>query len=261
MRDDGHRDRSYRKNGVRHWPLWFLPLAGLLSLIWFVVRVVPKPSRATYPCQRVAAPLASGFAVWLTGVVTSLFALRKGRSFLSQSRTAFAWACLTIALATGFLTLMTMPQRMALADVVTPNQPIGEAKGIHPGRVVWVHDPDATDWLGPGDGYWWESDHTDQVAVDQMLGLAVRGLTGEDSEAEAWDALFHHFNVNHGNGDVGYLAGEKIAIKVNLVGCLGNRLGRGRSGHLRPREEDGLHEYLAADDAGPSASAGLRGWY
>jgi len=182
--------------------------------------VVPKPSRAAYPCQQLAAPLAGGFVVWLTGVVTSLFALRKGKFFFRQSRTALAWACLTIALATGVVTLMTMPPRLALADAVTPNQPIGVAKGIHPGRVVWVHDPDATDWLGPGDGHLWESDHTDQVAVDRMLGLALRGLTAEDSEVEAWDALFHHFNANHGNGDVGYLAGEKIAIKVNLVGCL-----------------------------------------
>jgi len=220
MCDYGNNDPSRSKKGAHPWPLWLLPLAGLLSLIWFLIRVVPKPSRAAYPCMQVAAPMAGGFAVWLTGVVTSLFALRKGKSFLRQSRTALAWACLTIALATGVVTLMTMPPRLALADAVTPNQPIGVAKGIHPGRVVWVHDPDATDWLGPGDGHLWESDHTDQVAVDRMLGLALRGLTAEDSEVEAWDALFHHFNANHGNGDVGYLAGEKIAIKVNLVGCL-----------------------------------------
>ena len=25
-----------------------------------------------------------------------------------------------------------------------PLKPIGEAKGIHPGRVVWVHDPQVT---------------------------------------------------------------------------------------------------------------------
>ena len=220
MNDHSTNDHSCSKKGTRQWPLWLLPLAGLLSLIWFLIRVVPKPSRAAYPCQQVAAPLAGGFVVWLTGVVTSLFALRKGKSFLRQSRTALAWACLTIALATGVVTLMTMPPRLALADAVTPNQPIGIAKGIHPGRVVWVHDPDATDWLGPGDGHLWESDHTDQMVVDRMLSLALRGLTAENSEAEAWDALFHHFNVNHGNGDVGYLAGEKIAIKVNLVGCL-----------------------------------------
>jgi hypothetical protein len=38
-------------------------LAGLASLVWFLVRVIPKPSRAFYPCQRAAAPLASGFVI------------------------------------------------------------------------------------------------------------------------------------------------------------------------------------------------------
>ena len=42
--------------------------AGLVSLIWFLVRVIPKPSRASYPCQRAAAPLASGFVIWLVGL-------------------------------------------------------------------------------------------------------------------------------------------------------------------------------------------------
>ncbi len=39
---------------------------GLLSLAWFVFRTGTKPSRATYPCQRVAA--ANGYA-WLTTYV------------------------------------------------------------------------------------------------------------------------------------------------------------------------------------------------
>jgi hypothetical protein len=30
--------------------------AGLLALAWFLIRVLPKPSRATYPCQRAAFP-------------------------------------------------------------------------------------------------------------------------------------------------------------------------------------------------------------
>jgi hypothetical protein len=43
-------------------------LFGLVSLIWFLVRIIPKPSRAKYPCIRVAAPLASGFVVYLLGM-------------------------------------------------------------------------------------------------------------------------------------------------------------------------------------------------
>jgi hypothetical protein len=51
------------------WARWAFPLAGTVSLLWFLVRVIPKPSRATYPCQRLAAPLASGFVVWMTGII------------------------------------------------------------------------------------------------------------------------------------------------------------------------------------------------
>jgi len=40
---------------------WLAAVMGLGSLAWFLVRVIPKPSRAAYPCQRAAAPLASGF--------------------------------------------------------------------------------------------------------------------------------------------------------------------------------------------------------
>lgn len=31
-----------------------------------------------------------------------------------------------------------------------PLQPIGKGRGIHPGQIVWVHDPKVTDWKGPG---------------------------------------------------------------------------------------------------------------
>lgn len=99
-------------------------------------------------------------------------------------------------------------------------KPIGEAKGIHPGRVVWMHDPEATDWKGPGDGHWWESQHTNQKVVNEMVARAIRELAGASTDAEAWDKLFRHLNKTRGKGDAGYRRGEKIAIKVNFVGFI-----------------------------------------
>ena len=75
-----------------------------------------------------------------------------------------------------------------------PLKPIGEAKGIHPGRVVWVHDPRVLDWNGPADGHWYEGGRTKQDRVDAMLVRAVCELTGESSSTTAWDKLFRHFN-------------------------------------------------------------------
>ena len=49
---------------------------GFLSLLWFLVRVIPKPSRAAYPCQRAAFPLASSFVVWVAALLGSAFAWR-----------------------------------------------------------------------------------------------------------------------------------------------------------------------------------------
>jgi hypothetical protein len=114
----------------------------------------------------------------------------------------------------------TAPEKLVLASNPVPNQPVGVAKGLHPGRVVWVHDPKATDWAGPGQGHWWEGGHTNQAVVENMMSGAIRQLSGKANDRAAWDALIKHFNQTHGNGKVGYKKGEKVTIKVNLVGCI-----------------------------------------
>ena len=45
------------------------PLMGLTALIWFLIRVVPKPSRIAYPCQQVAAPLAFSFLAFFSSTL------------------------------------------------------------------------------------------------------------------------------------------------------------------------------------------------
>jgi hypothetical protein len=101
----------------------------------------------------------------------------------------------------------------ALANA--PNHPIGVARGIHPGRVVWAHAPEATSWDG-SEGFWWEDRHLDPEIVGQSLSDSIQALTGEDSNTAAWDALFRHYNATHGRPDRGYQDGETIAVKLNL---------------------------------------------
>jgi len=50
-----------------------------------------------------------------------------------------------------------------------------------------------------------------------MFDSSVRSLTGETSVAASWDALFRYFNQKMGRGDVGYVTGETVAIKINHV--------------------------------------------
>jgi hypothetical protein len=107
---------------------------------------------------------------------------------------------------------------MALPDLFKPsegaNHPIGEGKGIHPGRVVWVRDANAATWDGVT-GYWWDDAYTNQKAVQGMISRLLRDLTGRKKDKQAWDALFRSFNETHKGGRSGYRPGERIAIKVN----------------------------------------------
>ena len=105
-------------------------------------------------------------------------------------------------------------------DPLGPNQPIGLAKGVCPGRVVWVYDPDATNEnCQPGvweDGYYLDK-NCDQSVVDDMFSKGIRKLTEKDSDAEAWDAIFRNFNQSHNKGNAAYSDNETIFIKVNAV--------------------------------------------
>ncbi len=104
-----------------------------------------------------------------------------------------------------------------------PNRPIGVGKGIHPGRVVWVHRPEATSWDGvttprsveSSTGQWWDDANCNPKIASEMVSTSIKGLAGKNSDKEAWDALFRHFNRTRGFGDAGYKPGEKISIKMN----------------------------------------------
>ena len=98
---------------------------------------------------------------------------------------------------------------------VAPNEPIGIGRGIHPGRVAWIHNPGVAKWDGKT-GLWVEDRWNDQAKADAMIPEAVMQLAGEPTPQKAWKALFTHFNKEHGRGKRGYKKGETIAIKLNM---------------------------------------------
>jgi hypothetical protein len=108
-------------------------------------------------------------------------------------------------------------------DLETPNSPMGEAKGIFPGRVVWAFNPDATNeactnnW---GDAYFMDK-NTDQDVVDKMVASVLKKLTEESTVADAWDAIFKYHNTERGKGEVGYQTGEIIFLKINSTSSWG----------------------------------------
>jgi hypothetical protein len=103
-----------------------------------------------------------------------------------------------------------------------PNMPVGEAKGIFPGRVAWVRDPEATPWKGDlkSGGHWWD-DKTgvNQAAVDRMISQSLRALTGAKNDHDAWDKTFRYHNRSRQRGNNGYGKGEMVAVKPNCNNC------------------------------------------
>lgn len=199
------------------WYRILFPVIGLAALLWILIRVVPKPSRAEYPCVKAATPVATGFLVYLLALAASALGYWKTRKRMF----VVPYLVLFVAIIYGFRSF-TSPNTGA--DVVLQNSlhvanaPIGEGKGIFPGRVVWVYDPNATNQkcipnrVGHG---WWMPENNDQAVIDRMVGKAIQSLTGQSNNADAWDAIFKYHNATRGKGSVGYKAGEKFFIKIN----------------------------------------------
>jgi hypothetical protein len=204
------------------------PIIGFGALIWFLIRVIPKPNRATYPCMRVAYPVASGFVIYLVGIFSSLLFFKKAKQYLYESRYILFSVFLLIGVILGISTYLPTSQKVYAnyqSTLEGPNTPIGVGKGVYPGRVVWIHDSNAVNQncTNTTGDYWSQDNNTNQQKVDSMVSKAIRLLTGKETDADAWDAIFRNYNQTHGRGNVGYTAGEKIVIKLNLnTGCSGN---------------------------------------
>jgi hypothetical protein len=216
------------------------PLIGIGALIWFLIRVIPKPSRATYPCMRVAYPVASGFVVYLLGLAASAFAMGKVKEHWKNSRYWAMAGFLMIALVAGFLTFQAdkpaaYANTFSINTADAANVPIGVAKGVFPGRVVWVHDTAAVNQncvpdslvqaRGGQNAYyayryghaWFMSENMNQPVVDKMLSSSLHSITGATSDTAAWRAIFQFHNNTRGKGPANYVKGEKIFIKINAT--------------------------------------------
>ena len=112
------------------------------------------------------------------------------------------------------LGVTTVAAQSLLAQIET-NAPLGQGKGIHPGRVVWLRDPAATSWDGTT-GQWWDDANNSQSIIDRMMSRSLQALTDGKSDKEAWDALFRHFNQTHGFGEHRVQAGREGRHQAEL---------------------------------------------
>lgn len=146
----------------------------------------------------------------------------KGLSHLHSGRRSTGYVFRAISLA-AIAFAAVMPAACAQPEIRTelpvrqtlaPLSPVGEARGVNPGRVAWSHAPGAASWDG-GDGFWFDDAFNSQQACDWLVESALCTLTGTQSAAEAWNVLFVSSNRERQRGDRGYEAGETVTIKIN----------------------------------------------
>ncbi|MEI7724882.1 MAG: DUF362 domain-containing protein [Bacteroidota bacterium] len=217
-------------------------VVGSLATVWFLIRVIPKPSRAAYPCMQATAPFMSGFVLYLLSLGGAVSAFRRSGHFLTRSKYLPAFLFLIISGLFYLLSHTTLPVNSFAANTVshrnyfTPNDPIGVAKGIFPGRVVWMWNPKATNehctntsnnngLIDPGDDAWFMEKNNNELVIDSMMMKSVMALTGSADNSEAWNLIFKYYNTDHGKGNVGYTTGEKIFIKINATSVYGGIAG------------------------------------
>ncbi len=201
----------------KYWAGLSFILLGISSTLWFLVRVIPKPSRATYPCIQAASPIMSGFVIWLLSITGSTVAFNKAKKRFFKARyfAAAGFVMLGIFVATLYTAESGAKTSSDKLEIwYKPNVPLGVAKGLFPGRVVWGHNPQIASWDGKT-GFWWEDRFNNQSQTDKLFSQTLSGLTNNQNEKKSWDVLFRVYNKTRRKADTGYQSGEKIAIKIN----------------------------------------------
>jgi hypothetical protein len=250
MKKNRRFDLNPRK--VREWlnvhnfpPAVLIFILGIFSTIWFLVRVIPKPSRATYPCMQVAAPLMSGFIVYLLSLGGITLALRKVKQNLLR-RKYLATAMFLLFAITGLMLTLTqgtdrlfagIPEAPKMGPDDEPNAPFGKAMGVNPGRVIWAWNPEATNEKCVSNfktqDWYFKPENTNGQVVRNMVRNSIVKLTGKADLNKSWNILFRYHNLKKIDKDIGYTRGEKILIKINQ--------GTSRLGLTQEEKEKGFY--------------------
>lgn len=252
----------FRMKGINISPRILFIFTGLISTIWFLVRVIPKPSRATYPCMKVSAPLMSGFVIYLISLGGLSLALKKMWKNLSNAKyvAAISLSILAIGLLAINLssdTSLLYAQDNLKSPIDEPNKPIGKPAGINPGRVVWAWNPDATNEncknsIENNDWYF-NPLNADQKIISDMFSESIKKIGGNSDLKKSWDDIFRFHNVRKKNMDKAYTNGEKIFIKINqgtarwVLNKSDKDNGYFFPGSLKPGEERRISNFAACE--------------
>jgi hypothetical protein len=216
-----------RLNSFKLSPKAIFIIMGVATTLWFLMRVIPKPQRAGYPCMRAAAPIMSGFVVYLLALGGSVLFFKKAFSKIKQGHylaALSAFVCCAVLLVffnvKDAKDLFSSPKDIAWEKGVLPdgvNNPMGTGFGIFPGRVAWVRNPASTNdncKNTMSDAYFMAKNNN-QAAINSMADKAILSVGGQATVKDSWDAIFKSFNKKKTGVETGYTAGQTIFIKVN----------------------------------------------
>jgi hypothetical protein len=200
-------------------------ITGVASTLWFLIRVIPKPQRAGYPCMQAAAPIMSGFVLYIISLGGITLFFRKAVAKFKKAKYLAAALALTSSLLLLVAFNWTSTQKI-YASVVGferadlpdgPNNPMGEARGVMPGRVVWAWNPDATNenCTNSITNAFFMAQNNDQEVINTMMDNSIKSLAGSENIKDAWDLIFSDFNLRKTGTAETYQAGQTIFIKVN----------------------------------------------
>jgi hypothetical protein len=184
----------------------------------------------------------------------------KARYVASGSFLLVALVCLVISITHGIQNSYAGTQTKTGPDD-GPNQPIGKALGVNPGRVVWDWDPKATNENCTNNfdtkDWYFTPENTNLEVVSRMFAESVKKLTGKTTLSESWDVLFRYQNIKKTQKNKGYTKGEKIFIKINQTTSRGilskddKKTGNFIPATLKP-EEEWKRKYFGAVETNPN---------
>lgn len=243
----------------------FFIFSGVIATCWFLIRVIPKPSRANYPCMQAAAPIMSSFVIYLISISCGLLFFKKATKKLYEYRFLSAFSLFSVSALFYFIFAFNNAQP-ALAKTnsyLASNTPVGIAKGTNPGRVTWYYDNAATNEnliVSQNSNLYYLPSNTNEAVVQKMVDKSIQNLASSNNTTQAWDSIFTYFNRNHDKGNVSYINGEKIFIKVNIVGQWNINsnfditTGNFNAGHTTPQIINAVLKQLIEDKSIPQSN-------
>ena len=187
-------------------PVGFI-IFGLLSTAWFLFRTGTKPSRANYPCQKIAASNSLIFLSWASSISVVQLLYRKLPSFAFFKR-LFIVSLSLVLIGWGWRHYHINFSSSVLSQTASfTHSPVGNGTP----RVVWVHDENAVG--SNGTPYY---NRVNQPTVNLMVEKGIEALGQSNSLSTAWSNIFKRHNLSKRDLNRSYQSGEKIAIKVNF---------------------------------------------